>query len=201
MITRNPEAGHPAVLVHIPHLPRPAFRVNSLRSSVGLLVASTILTLTVVILVARAEAVLTANLANPDNPFALYTSIMPGHSLAGLDEHNCQSAFDRNSTPPCSIIPDNGPFHLISITRRNDIITEASFYSETLQLGDLIHQWGDPVSMHRNENGRAITLIWDTGTHLYSATMALRGSQPHVRVVTARLSCDGSNTGVCSQPS
>ncbi len=200
MITEQLKTSEFAPVTLSPRLPYLAFRVNSLRGLAIALFASITLSLAALILIARTGAIISSNIASPFEPFALYGSIVPGRPSAALDEFRCQRAFDRNAAPSCSIFPKDGVFHLIGVTTRENVIAELSFFSESLQLGDLIHQWGDPDSMHRSENGRAITLVWDRGTHQFSATMTLRGTQPHVRVVTARINCDSANSSNCSQP-
>lgn len=174
--------------------------VNSLRSVAIILLASIMLSLMALMVAVRAGAVMLNNVASPTNPFASYDSMMPGSPEAVLDEYRCQRTFDRNSMPSCSIMPEDGPFHLISAGARNGSISEVSFFSESLQLGDLIHQWGAPDSYHRSSSGRATTLVWERGTYQFLATLPLRGTQPHVRVVTMRLKCDSTNGGICSQP-
>jgi hypothetical protein len=173
---------------------------DSLRSVAIILLASITLSFSAFILAVRAGAVILNNAANPANPFTNYDSMMPGGSEAVLDEYRCQRPFDRNSTPPCSIMPADGPFHLINATTRNGGITEVNFFSESLQLVDLIHQWGEPDSLHRSESGQATMLVWNMGTQQILATLPLYRTQPHVRLVTVRLSCDNTNGFRCSHP-
>jgi hypothetical protein len=199
MVTQQlPTIGLTHISYRQPLRPHLYCTINSLPRGVTFLAASIAVSFLALILSVHLGAVISSGAVNSSDPFAPYRSILPGQPAAALDNYDCLRAYDRNLTPPCSILPDGGPFHLVLVTTRQDTIVELSFFSQTLQLGDLIHPWGEPTSMHRNEHGRAITLIWSAGTNVYSATMALRGTQPHVRVVTARLSCEGANAGACS---
>jgi hypothetical protein len=201
MITRQLQTGEVARYTPTQRFVHLQLRVNSLRSFAIVVVASVTLSFALFILATRSGAILSGQAASPSQPFAVYDSILPGRPSAALDGFRCQQAFDRNSTPPCSILPEGGLFHLINVTTRQGKITEVNFFSESLQLGDLLHQWGEPDSMNRSGNARATTLVWNTGTHQFLATLPLFGTHPHVRVVTMRLNCESTNSGVCSQPS
>jgi hypothetical protein len=140
-----------------------------------------ILSLSVAILAVRTSALVSSSFAAPADPFALYHPLMSGQVV--LDEYGCT----HPSEPTCKIYPDDGPFHRIKATILLGRIAELSFYSHTLQLGDLIHHWGDPDSMRRSQDGRVITLVWETESHHLIAAMLLRGTQPHVQHVTVRI--------------
>jgi hypothetical protein len=172
MITSQLETGCAARVARSQHFSNPHICINSPRSIAIVLLASITLSFSVFILAVRAGAVILSIAANPTNPFANYDSMLPGGAEAVLDEYRCHRIFDRNSTPSCSIVPEDGPFHLISAAARNGTILEVSFFSQSLQLGDLIHQWGEPDSYQRSSNGRATTLTWERGTYQFFGNAA-----------------------------
>jgi hypothetical protein len=84
------------------------------------------------------------------------------------------------------MFPKDGLFHLITYTESQGGITETTFFSESLQLGHLLEQWGEPHFVRRSAGGRAFTLAWQSARFTASATLIPNGHEGYVRLVTIK---------------
>jgi hypothetical protein len=160
---------------------------KSMFSVVVLVVAVVIMSLTLASIVAAQDTVTVANADTTADVFASYQGLMPGQMLAELD------GISRLQSPPVpgwhssevyALFPQNSAFHAITFEANQGAISSVNFFSDSLQLGDLIAQWDEPDSSRRAANGQTITLGWDEGDYHISAVAYLLGQQPHVRLVS-----------------
>jgi hypothetical protein len=126
------------------------------------------------------------------DPFMQYQALLPGQSMQGVEGAACELRPSADRVPSnlhkfCAVFPTQGPFHLINVTVQRGVIVEAQFFSESLQLGDLLYQWDEPHFTRRAVSGHTITLLWQNADLSAAATLPLRSLPAHVRVVTLSL--------------
>jgi hypothetical protein len=112
------------------------------------------------------------------NPLAHYGSLLPGQPASILARYGCQKAAGAEnanprlpSAPACTIFPRDEQFHLIQVSATADRITEIRLFSDNMQPEWLFASWGQPDSMERSPDRRAVTLKWDRGLYLAAVTV------------------------------
>jgi hypothetical protein len=88
----------------------------------------------------------------PRDPFAPYSSIMPGNTLASLREYDCQlTSFSPEMSGPhfyCQFEPEDDVAVLsIMITGRDRQISGLWFHTRGVEMADLVKRWGRPTSI------------------------------------------------------
>ena len=121
------------------------------------------------------------------NVFPEYEALMPGQPLPNLDEIICgeapaMSEHDANPSP-CTIVPEDGPFYLITLATDNETISEVNFRSNTLQLDSLIQQWEEPDRIWRERSVQTLILYWDQVNYTVSAVVRPLDTTPHIWLV------------------
>jgi hypothetical protein len=160
--------------------------LSSLLSLVGVLLMLGLILVTM--LIAHADSVA--------NAFAPYQDFVPGQQLAELDLTDCSQASSWEGQVPnrriCALFPEDGPLNMVFVDASADVITEVRFYSESLQLGDLIAQWQEPDSYIHGRFERTVTrsriLLWNKENYTVSAIVIILGQPPYVRNVTLKAS-------------
>lgn len=165
------------------------FRLKGRTRLVSLLIWFMTPMLLLFLLLARDGALVVGAAASFPNPFAAYDGLMPGQLAAGVGVNAavCDNGSPREARKVCAVQPQTGLFHLISFTETQGNIVETSFYSEPLQLGSLLAEWGEPETIRRNPSGRTFTLGWDSPPFSASALLIPNGHAGYVRLVTVRV--------------
>ena len=166
------------------------FRIINFRAmlvSFALLVLIGILSLILVSLVAAAGDTTQA-------VFAAYQNVLPGRSLSDLELPDQMDCLPGPSEPVqyqnrtyCGLFLDDGPIDLVVVEAEHDLITGVRYYSESLQLGELIAQWQEPEQRLRGGAGRTMKFTWEKGDYTITAVAILLGTQPYVRTVNLNL--------------
>lgn len=122
------------------------------------------------------------------NPLAHYGSLLPGQSASILARYGCQETAESENTNPrlpstaaCTILPRDDQFHLIQVSVTADRIIEVRLFSDSMQPEWLFASWGQPDSMLRSPNRRAVTLHWDRG--LYEASVTVLQDDHIARII------------------
>lgn len=161
-------------------------RLKGLPAVVSLLVWLIVPVLMLSLLLARNGALVAGAAASFYNPFAAHYALMPGQPVQPLDGAACDSGSPHEPRRVCSVFPQDGLFHLISYVESHDGIAETTFFSESLQLGHLLAQWGEPDFAYRNTGGRTFTLVWQRAQFSASAALIPNGPDGYVRLVTVK---------------
>jgi hypothetical protein len=160
------------------------FRLKGRSLLVSLLIWFTAPLMMLFLLVARDGAMVVGAATSFPNPFTAHYTLMPGQMAQAVEGATCDEGSPREPNKVCAVYPEEGLFHLISYTERQGGIVETSFYSESLQLGSLLQEWGEPDATRRNAGGRTFTLVWDSPMSSASATLIPNGHEGYVRIVT-----------------
>ena len=180
--------------LHIPVVPQGIGERSSIRAFRRLpwyilLPLHLTLVIFVLALAMRTAAILFSPLDITD-VFLPYEAIMPGYTRAALGDYDCQinqeqeylrSTFGNPPPHECDILPEQGAFQAIAVAFQDDHIQTLSFYSDTLQLGNLIQRWGIPVVVRAHH--QEIALSWDSGTYMVRASALERFDRTPLRVV------------------
>jgi hypothetical protein len=185
---------HNTIVLHIPVVPE---GINE-RSSICtfrrlpwyvLLPLHLTLMFFVLALTVRAAAILVSPLDITD-VFLPYEAIMPSSTMAALGDYDCHInqewediRYSFVNPPPheCNILPEQGAFQAITVALQDDHIQTLVFYSDTLQLGNLIEHWGLPVVARAHHQEMA--LCWDLGTYTVRASALHRFDGTPLRMV------------------
>jgi hypothetical protein len=164
----------------------PALRLKGLPGFASVLVWFAVPVLMLFLLLARNGALVAGAAASYPDPFAAHPALMPGQPVQAVEGSTCNQGSPREPNKVCAVYPQDGLFHLISFTEKQGGIVETSFYSESLQLGSLLEQWGEPDTIRRNASGRTFTLVWDSPLFSASAMLIPNGYEGYVRLVTVK---------------
>lgn len=165
---------------------RPPFRLKGLPRLVLLLVWFAAPVMMLFLLLARNGATVAGTPASFPSPFAAYYTLMPGQPAQTIEGAACESGSPREPRQVCSVFPQDDLFHLISFSESHGAVRETSFFSEKLQLGHLLNQWGEPHFIRRSAGGRSFTLEWHAPLFSASATLVANGRDGYVRLVTVK---------------
>ena len=163
---------------------RLAFRPKGRRALIALLIWFMAPVMLLFLLLAHNGAMIVGAAASYPNPFAAHYTLMPGQPVQAVSGSTCNQGSPREPNKVCAVYPQDGLFHLISFTEKQGGIVETSFFSESLQLGSLLQEWGEPDFTRRSQGGRNFTLVWDSPLFSASATLIARGHEGYVRLVT-----------------
>lgn len=122
------------------------------------------------------------------NPLAHYVSLLPGQPASILARYGCQKATPAENANPrlasgtaCTIFPRDEAFHLIQVSANADQISQVRLFSDSMQPEWLFASWGQPDSMLRSKDRRAVTLRWDRG--LYEASVTILQDDHIARII------------------
>lgn len=163
---------------------RLAFKPKVRRALVALLIWFMAPVMMLFLLLARDGALVVGAAASYPDPFAVHSALMAGQSVQAVEGSTCNQGSPREPNKVCAVYPEDGLFHLISYTEKQGGIVETSFYSDSLQLGSLLQEWGEPDAVLRNKGGRTFTLVWDLPLFRASAMLIPNGHAGYVRIVT-----------------
>lgn len=124
--------------------------------------------------------------------FLSFQDIFPAQPEEVLATYNCPTRASLPANRPavnhtanaCFIFPHSSAFHLINIIIKYNRIQETSFYSEYLQVNQLIAQWETPPTILKTGDQRTLTLQWDRGDYLVTAVIPKTLGTSVVRLVT-----------------
>lgn len=127
-----------------------------------------------------------------EDPFLPYRMILPGASDDVLVDFGCQSVakppagYKIVSPPsPCSIFPkSNSLYHLVTVETRDSRVSAVTFYSQFLQIDQLMQQLGEPQTIIRSKGKHSFTFKWDSGDYEVVAVVAPPLGSTYVRIVT-----------------
>jgi hypothetical protein len=184
MPTRHLEAKYPAAAAgrqNPAHLP---FKANPLLIIIMLLIILMTSGLMLAALAVRTGALVSSSTTGQATLLAPYLAIMPGQPAAALDAYACHQRYHpSDQAPTCDIFPSDSPFHLITVTGRDDSIILVKFYSSVLQYNDPIREWGEPEAAHRLSD-HSLMLNWGDRTYRISAVVFLSIREPDLWVIT-----------------
>ncbi|MEZ4670404.1 MAG: hypothetical protein R3E39_21055 [Anaerolineae bacterium] len=85
----------------------------------------------------------------PSDPFATYLMILPGRSLAALNDFDCHLAtkrvngqLDDGRRASCALFPKDEAFDIIHIDTLGGRIIQVIFYTHEIQVGEIMLRWG-----------------------------------------------------------
>jgi hypothetical protein len=101
----------------------------------------------------------------PIDPFAAYDAILPGQSIAVLENYDCNSQYDSPETGAsfCQIHPQEGAMLLVNVTSQDGIIQNVSFAPNGLRFAEVVLHWGRPDILQKSE--RHYIARWKAGVY------------------------------------